>query len=205
MAGPVPAIHVSLADLKQDVDARLKAGHDELEGVTVRRRGTQKQHWKSPVWIRPRVAAARSRPGFCFEGAPFDEEGAGNAGRWPHPQARGLKRKGAHKIDRSAETVRHSLRSGFTTYSALSPVFGLSSHRRRSTISIDLTPASRGQDHAAWSYASDAHRLRPSASTAPRLTYRDDLAKTSLFTRRDEGYVMLFLIFGNRIIFAQRA
>jgi hypothetical protein len=48
MAGPVPAIHVLLADLKQDVDARPKAGHDELEEVTVSRQGTEKQHRKSP-------------------------------------------------------------------------------------------------------------------------------------------------------------
>jgi hypothetical protein len=31
MAGPVPAIHVLLRD-KKDVDARHKAGHDELSG-----------------------------------------------------------------------------------------------------------------------------------------------------------------------------
>jgi len=30
MAGLVPAIHVFLASRKQDVDARHKAGHDEL-------------------------------------------------------------------------------------------------------------------------------------------------------------------------------
>jgi hypothetical protein len=29
MAGLVPAIHVFLASLQQDVDARHKAGHDE--------------------------------------------------------------------------------------------------------------------------------------------------------------------------------
>jgi hypothetical protein len=30
MAGPVPAIHVFLPGKKKDVDARHKAGHDEL-------------------------------------------------------------------------------------------------------------------------------------------------------------------------------
>jgi hypothetical protein len=30
MAGLVPAIHAFLAKLKQDVDARHKAGHDEF-------------------------------------------------------------------------------------------------------------------------------------------------------------------------------
>jgi hypothetical protein len=30
MAGLVPAIHVFLSGITKDVDARLKAGHDEL-------------------------------------------------------------------------------------------------------------------------------------------------------------------------------
>src|SRR5581483_838606 len=115
-----------------------------------------------------------------------------------------------HTISQEKPDDRHSLRDGLTTYSAISPVFGLFSHRRRSIsafrpqgrnrISIDLTPASRGQDHAAWSYASDAHRLRPSASTAPRLTVRDDSAETSLFTRQDFGNIAVFLVFGKRKI-----
>jgi len=33
MAGLVPAIHVFLDARKQDVDARHKAGHDDLESV----------------------------------------------------------------------------------------------------------------------------------------------------------------------------
>jgi len=34
MAGLVPAIHVFLADMPQDVDARHKAGHDERASQT---------------------------------------------------------------------------------------------------------------------------------------------------------------------------
>jgi hypothetical protein len=30
MAGLIPAIHVLLADMREDVDARHMAGHDEL-------------------------------------------------------------------------------------------------------------------------------------------------------------------------------
>ena len=33
MAGLDPAIHVFVATIKEDVDARLKAGHDELNNV----------------------------------------------------------------------------------------------------------------------------------------------------------------------------
>jgi hypothetical protein len=43
------------------------------------------------------------------------------AGRTRKP--RGLKRKDAHKSSGKAETVRHSLRNGFTAYFALSPEY----------------------------------------------------------------------------------
>jgi hypothetical protein len=39
---------------------------------------------------------------------------------------------------RAAEAIRHSLRNGFTAYSALSPVIGLSCHRRRRATSRQL-------------------------------------------------------------------
>jgi hypothetical protein len=39
---------------------------------------------------------------------------------------------------RAAEAIRHSLRNGFTAYSALSPVIGLSCHRRRRETSRPL-------------------------------------------------------------------
>jgi len=38
--------------------------------------------------------------------------------------------KNAHEHTGSAEAIRHSLRNGFTAYNALSPVIGLSCHRR---------------------------------------------------------------------------
>ena len=72
-------------------------------------------------------------PGFCGKRCAFrSEEGAGNAGRSPHPQPRVPKRGERHTSSQEKPNDRHSLRSGFTTYSAISPVFGLSSHRRRS-------------------------------------------------------------------------
>jgi hypothetical protein len=35
MAGLVPAIHVLLSGSREDVDARHKAGHDEVEGFAL--------------------------------------------------------------------------------------------------------------------------------------------------------------------------
>src|SRR6202041_3613816 len=43
---------------------------------------------------------------------------------------------------RSAETIRHSLRDDFTTYSALSPAIGLFCHRHRRNARA-LSPVSR--------------------------------------------------------------
>jgi hypothetical protein len=64
----------------------------------------------------------------------------------------------------SPETPGIPARNGFTAYSALSPVIGLSCHRRRADIGCarpvglakpprGLTPASRRQDHTLLPYA----------------------------------------------------
>jgi hypothetical protein len=47
-------------------------------------------------------------------------------------------KKCAHEHTGSAESIRPSLRNGFTAYSALSPVNGLSCHRRRADTSAQL-------------------------------------------------------------------
>src|SRR5467141_3342880 len=59
--------------------------------------------------------------------------------------------KNAHEHTGSAEASRPSLRNGFTAYSALSPVTGLSCHRhpREVLLPANLTPASGCQDHTA--------------------------------------------------------
>src|ERR1700709_1920145 len=46
--------------------------------------------------------------------------------------------KNAHEHTGSAEAVRPSLRNGFTAYNALSPVTGLSCHRRLADTSAKL-------------------------------------------------------------------
>ena len=87
---------------------------------------------------------------------------------------RGLKRKNAHKSSGRAEIARHSLRNGFTAYSALSLVSGLFSHHRERMISVHLIPASEDQDHTALPYALAAFVMRANASIASRTTIRDD-------------------------------
>ena len=59
-------------------------------------------------------------------------EGAGNAGCFAHPQPR-MQMKQAYELvtTGSPKRFRHSLRNGFTTYSALSPAIGRFCHRRQ--------------------------------------------------------------------------
>jgi hypothetical protein len=79
---------------------------------------------------------------------PSITEGAGNAGCPLHPQPR-------VRCDRSTRAyspqVHRSLPAfpaqWFTAYSVLSPVTGLSCHRRRRETPADLAPASGCQDH----------------------------------------------------------
>jgi hypothetical protein len=103
--------------------------------------------------------------------------------------------KGAHEHTGSAETLRPSLRSGFTAYFVLSPVNGsfatVAAWISRSIRRIDaqprsLTPAPRRQDHTTSPYASGAlvfhafrvHRIPPHV--------RDDRDRPSSAVRRAE-------------------
>jgi hypothetical protein len=43
---------------------------------------------------------------------PQKNEGAGNAGRWLHPQSSWAEKENAHKSSGKAEAIRHSLRNG---------------------------------------------------------------------------------------------
>jgi hypothetical protein len=64
-------------------------------------------------------------------------------------------KQNAHEHTGSAETLRPSLRNGFTAYNGLSPVTGLFCHRRSQEASPlkNLTPASGRQDHTTSPYA----------------------------------------------------
>jgi hypothetical protein len=70
-------------------------------------------------------------PEFCKFIRP-QREGAGKTGCTLHPRSRVqcAFRESAHEHTGSAETLRPSLRDGFTAYSVLSPVTGLCCHRR---------------------------------------------------------------------------
>ncbi len=68
----------------------------------------------------------RSRGAICvrvmhYTVAPSKQRAQGMPGAGRTRKPRGLKRKNAHKSSGKAEIARHSLRNGFTAYSALSP------------------------------------------------------------------------------------
>jgi hypothetical protein len=65
----------------------------------------------------PAARNARALPAITLEKQRV--QGMPGAGRTRKP--RGLNGKDAHKSSGKAETLRHSLRNGFTAYSALSP------------------------------------------------------------------------------------
>ena len=94
--------------------------------------------------------------------------------------------KNAHEHTGSAETLRPSLRNGFTAYSALSPVIELSCHRhpREGLLPANLTPASGRQDHTASPYAAGPPVLCAAASTAAHPHVRD-VRETPLRVERD--------------------
>jgi hypothetical protein len=103
---------------------------------------------------------------FCRKRPALKSEGAGNAGRWMRPQPC-VRNEKAHKHSHHGHTgnTRHSLRNGFTAYSALSPVTGLVCHRRlRKLPFTDLTPASGRQDHT----TSPSAGARPRQKRSPR-------------------------------------
>ena len=94
-------------------------------------------------------------------------------------------KKCAHEHTGSAESIRPSLRNGFTAYSALSPVNGLSCHRRHADRSAQLDAsvgASGPHDFAVR--VSVARLASQPASTASRTNVRDD-RDTPLLRVRD--------------------
>jgi hypothetical protein len=73
--------------------------------------------------------------------------------------------KHAHEHTGSAESIRPSLRNGFTAYSALSPATGFVATVAARILPRHLTPASGRQDHTTSPYARmhsrQKHSLRP--------------------------------------------
>jgi len=83
-------------------------------------------------------------------------------------------KKCAHEHTGSAESIRPSLRNGFTAYNALSPVTGLFATVAARILPRHLTPASGRQDHTTSPYACmhsrQKHSLRPPHPTARFVT-----------------------------------
>ena len=113
------------------------------------------------------------RPEFCISLALINTEGAGKTGSALHPRSRVHVhlRKCAHEHTGSAESIRPSLRNGFTAYIALSSVTGFLATvaRKKRWLPTNLTPASGRQDHTTLPYASvtlvnrdvSVHRISP--------------------------------------------
>jgi hypothetical protein len=119
-------------------------------------------------------ASAFSRhvlPVFASSFAPFENPRA--QGRPGACCTRGLacdlRKQKCTRAYRAAETLRPSLRSGFTAYNVISPENGSFASVATRTPSRDLTPAPRRQDHTTSPYASCAlvycairvHRIPP--------------------------------------------
>ena len=74
---------------------------------------------------RIRIPAARNARGLQVIFALENKEGAGNAGCALHPRSRVQCAQGVRtRAYRAAESIRHSLRNGFTAYNVLSLVIG---------------------------------------------------------------------------------
>ena len=72
------------------------------------------------------------RPGYALSFAPQEKRARGMPGaRCTRGLVCKIVRKNAHEHTGSAESIRHSLRNGFTAYSALSPATNSFCHRHR--------------------------------------------------------------------------
>jgi hypothetical protein len=79
---------------------------------------------------------------------------------------------------RHVETIRHSLRNGFTEYLVLSPVSGLFSHRRRQIIICRLDPSVGGSGPHDFAVRTGHARLPPPLRPShPAPNVRDDWPK----------------------------
>jgi hypothetical protein len=99
-------------------------------------------------WIHLRIPAARGVR--VVQESSAQKEGAGKAGCPPHPQPRVQSKTKHTSVVTTGSPVSLGLPRAMvlTAYIALSPVTGLSCHRRpRKLPSANLTPASGRQDH----------------------------------------------------------
>src|SRR6266481_9400439 len=104
--------------------------------------------------MRVCVLAARRARAVAIVGPLETQRAQGKPGaRCTRGLACNVHREHAHEHTGSAESIRPSLRNGFTAYSALSSVTGLFATVASQMNSRDLTPASGRQDHTSSPYA----------------------------------------------------
>jgi len=114
------------------MDARIKSGHDEC-GLRARREPRRTQRIRISNSSKYSFAFSPRDPReFCLDvPSPGDQRAQGMPGaRCARSLACEMKK--AHERSHHGHTgiTRHSPRNGFTAYNALSPVTGLSCHRR---------------------------------------------------------------------------
>jgi hypothetical protein len=99
-----------------------------------------------------------------------------------------MKEARKHSHHRFTETSRHSLRDGFTAYSALSPVIGLSCHRHRPNCfaRLDVSVETSGPHDFAIRSTRALVSCAPPRPSHPRPCVRDD-RDTPLVKGRDGG------------------
>jgi len=143
-------------------------------------------------------------PEFLKFVVPRKTEGAGNAGRWPHPQASWAEKESAHKSVQVSRNIRHSLRNGLRLTSRSRRSTGLVSLRPPGLLTRGLIPASGDHDHTTSPSASTRIVCAPPRPShpAPRVV---TIGRTSLVLGRGGLSKPYLPIFGKRNIFAKRA
>ena len=168
--GPIPR-DVSIRHRWQRPSAKLLPGVMG-PGSSPGRRG------ENSCFIFPRagvmrvcVLAARRARAVAIVGPLETQRAQGKPGaRCTRGLACNVHREHAHEHTGSAESIRPSLRNGFTAYNALSPVNGLSCHRRRRDTSRQLDASIGASEPHAFavriSRARQSQLLRPPHPTA---------------------------------------
>jgi hypothetical protein len=131
------------------------------------------------------------RPG-CARKSPHPKsEGAGECRVRAAPAVSRAKcNKNAHEHTGSAEAIRHSLRNGFTAYTALSPVTGLSCHRRPAENSATLSASVGAPGPHGFAVRDARHSSKGAiASIASRPNVRD--VRTPLWRAGTAGVLVL--------------
>jgi len=137
------------------------------------------------------ILATHCARGLLETSRPLQTEGAGKTGCLLHPRSRVriVQKQNAHEHTGSAETLRPSLRNGFTAYIVLSPVSRGSVATVASRIlPRRLTPAYGRQDHTTSPYASAPFVIGTATSTASHRTFVTIMIRPSCRVRRTNSW-----------------